>query len=107
MIANRALGLADYLAIFRRRRLLVLAFVLLAPVAGFLISFAWSPKYTSRSLVFIEEQLVPQGYVKPIVTQNMADRMVALQQQVLRRDRLEQMVSGLSLAQKGTKIDAV
>src|SRR5206468_980724 len=51
MIENRELSMDDYLAMLRRRLKVILIPALLAPLAGFLISFAFSPKYTSQSLI--------------------------------------------------------
>ena len=101
MIANRELGMDDYLAIARRRIIVVLVPVLLASLIGFLISFALSPKYTSRSLLLVEGQVVPSGYVKPIVTERVSGRMITLQQNVLSRNRLQPMVTRLGLARDG------
>jgi polysaccharide chain length determinant protein (PEP-CTERM system associated) len=107
MIANRALELDDYLAMLRRRLKLILIPALLALLAGFLISFAFSPRYTSRSLVLVERQTVPAGYVRPIVTASVRDRVITLQQQVLSRNQLQALVNRLGLARKGENADEV
>ncbi len=54
MIENRELNIDDYLAILRRRAKVILIPALLAPLAGWLISYAFTPKYTSQSLVLVE-----------------------------------------------------
>jgi uncharacterized protein involved in exopolysaccharide biosynthesis len=107
MIANRELGMDDYLAIGRRRIVLVLVPVLIAPLVGFLISYALTPKYTSRSLLLVEGQVVPSGYVKPIVTERVSARMITLQQNALSRNRLQPMVARLGLARNGKSVDSV
>jgi protein tyrosine kinase modulator len=107
MIANRELGMEDYLAIARRRITLVAVPALVAPLLGFLVSFALTPKYTSRSLLLVEGQVVPTGYVKPIVTERVSDRMTTLQQNVLSRSRLQPLVARLGLVRKGKSADAV
>jgi len=107
MIANRELDLDDYLAMFRRRLKLILVPTLAALAAGFLISFGFSPKYTSRSLVLVERQTVPAGYVRPIVTATVRDRMITLQQQVLSRNQLQAMVTRVGLQRKGESVDDV
>jgi len=107
MITNRELKFDDYLAICRRqwKRLLVLA--LLGPLAGFLFSFALTPKYTSRAVLLVEGQIVPPGYVKPLITDYVSDRMTTLEQQVLSRDRLRPLVERLGLARRGRTVDTV
>jgi polysaccharide chain length determinant protein (PEP-CTERM system associated) len=107
MIENRELSMDDYLAILRRRLKVILLPVVLAPLAGFLISFVIPPKYTSQSTVLVDEQKVPDAYVKPVVTEDLAQRLATLQQQVLSRDRLRPMVERLGLAKNGKSIDDV
>src|SRR5215467_4742723 len=107
MIVNRELGLDDYLAIARRRQGLVLVPLLICTLLGFLVSFILTPKYTSRSLLLVEDQMVPAGYVKPIVTERVSDRMTILTQNVLSRARLQALVTRLGLARKDQNTDDV
>ena len=59
MITNREMTMQDYTAMLRRRAMVILIPALLAPLAGFLISYAFPAKYTSQSVVLIEGQKVP------------------------------------------------
>src|SRR5437016_8790559 len=104
MIENRELSMDDYLAMLRRRLKVILIPALLAPLAGFLISFAFPPKYTSQSLILVEEKKVPEGYVKPVVTEDVGQRIATMEQQVLSRNRLQPMIDRLGLA-KGRTVD--
>src|SRR5438309_10853175 len=92
MIENRDLTLDDYLAMFRRRLKMILIPALLAPLVGFLISYAFTAKYTSQALVLVDGQKVPEGVVQPVVTADWAQRIVTTKQQVLRRDRVQRIV---------------
>ena len=103
MIENRELTVDDYLVILRRRMKLILVPMVLAPIAGFLVSYAFPPKYTSTALVQVEEQQVPGDYVKPVVTEDLAQRVASLQQQVLSRNKLQPMIDRLDLAPHGGK----
>ena len=107
MIANRELGIEDYLAMGRRRLKVVIIPALVAPLLAFLISFALTPKYTSRSLLLVEPQIVPPGYVKPIITERVSDRMTTLQQNVLSRSRLQPLVTRLGLVRAGKSEEQV
>jgi polysaccharide chain length determinant protein (PEP-CTERM system associated) len=98
MIENRELTLDDYLAMLRRRLKVILVPVLLAPLAGFLISYLFSAKYTSEALILVEEQKVPNNYVKPVVTENLMQRIATMQQQLLSNNRLQPLVQRLGLA---------
>jgi uncharacterized protein involved in exopolysaccharide biosynthesis len=107
MIENRVLDLDDYLAIARRRVKVVAFAALVAAVMGLLISFAFSAQFTSSSLVLVERQTIPAGYVKPIVTASLIDRIVSLEQKVLSRSQLEAMVQRLDLTKGGKSLDDV
>jgi len=104
MIANRELGMDDYMAMLRRRAKLFLIPAALATGAGFLVSYAFPPKYTSQALILVEGQKVPEGYVKPVVTQDIVQRIATMQEQVLSRARLVPMIDRLGLA-KGRSAD--
>ena len=92
MIENRELTMDDYLAMLRRRAKVILIPALLAPLAGFLVSYAFSPKYTSQSLILVEGQKVPETMVQPVVSQDLTARVATLQQQVLSQSRLQPVV---------------
>ena len=107
MIANRDLNMDDYLAMLSRRLKVILIPLLLAPLAGFLISFAFPPKYTSQSLILVETQKVPEGYVQPVVTQDINQRIATMQQQVLSEKELQPLVERLGLAKGKSVAQAV
>src|ERR1700736_5761658 len=96
MIENRVLTMDDYGAMLRRRLKIILVPPLLAPLVGFLISYAFPPKYTSQTLVLVEEQKVPQGYVASVVTQDLSQRIATLEQKALGSDRLRPLIDKLN-----------
>ena len=95
----------DYLAMLRRRMKVILIPALLAPLAGFLVSFIFSAKYTSQSLILVEGQKVPEGIVKPVVTADLTERIATLQQQVLSQSTLQPMLERSGLAKPGQDMD--
>src|ERR1700679_1151944 len=107
MSGNRELQMDDYLAMLRRRLKIILIPALLAPLAGFLISYAFSPRYTSQSLILVETQKVPEGYVQPVVTEDIVQRIATMEQQVLSQKELEAMVERLGLAKGRSVEDAI
>ena len=92
MIQNRELTMDDYLAMLRRRAKVILIPALLAPLVGFLVSYAFAPKYTSQSLILVEGQKVPETMVQPVVSQDLTARVATLEQQVLSQTQLEPVV---------------
>jgi protein tyrosine kinase modulator len=101
MIENRELTMDDYLAMVRRRLKVILIPALLAPLAGFLVSYAFPPKYTSQSLVLVEGQKVPDNYVQSVITADFTQRLSTMQQQVLAANRLRPMIERLGISKPG------
>ncbi len=100
MSENRELTMDDYLAMLRRRLKVILIPALLAPLAGFLVSYVFSPKYTSQSTVLVERQKVPDNYVQSIITADFTQRVQTLSQEVLSPSRLRPVIQNLGLASK-------
>src|ERR1700675_4905448 len=98
---NRELTMDDYLAMFRRRIKIILIPVLLAPLAGFLVSYGFSPKYTSTSLILVEAPKIPDAVVQQVFTEDLTQHITTIQQRVLSPSRLRPMVERLGLAKGG------
>src|ERR1700719_194736 len=98
MSENRELTMDDYLAMGKRRLKVILISVLLAPLPGFLASYAFPPKYTSQSTVLVEGQKVPDNYVQSVITADFTQRVQTLSQEVLSPSRLRPMIENLGLA---------
>lgn len=88
---------ADYLAVFRRRWVLI---VILA-VAGGSLSYGISrflpSRYKSQTLVLVEQPTVATDLVKPVITLDIGERLASMQQQILSRTRLEPMIRQFGL----------
>jgi polysaccharide chain length determinant protein (PEP-CTERM system associated) len=95
MIENRELTMDDYLAMLRRRAKVILIPALLAPLAGFAVSYFFPPRFTSQSLILVEGQKVPENMVQPVVSEDLTARVATLQQQVLSESRLQPVVERL------------
>jgi len=87
----------DYLAMLRRRLKVILIPALLAPLAGFGVSYVFPPKFTSQSTVLVEAQKVPDNYVQPVITSDFTQRIQTLSQQVLSPSRLRPVIQSLAL----------
>jgi len=97
MLGHRELTIEDYVAILKRRFWLILvsAVALLALSVG--ISFILPSQYESKTLVIIQQQKVPQDYVKPVVNEDLNARLASMREQVLSRSRLEPIINQRSL----------
>ncbi len=80
----------------RRKWFLIVPFVLSAMCALFL--FTVLPRiYRASSLILVQEQSVPQEFVKATVTVDVGQRLRAISQQVMSRTRLEKVAQDLNL----------
>ena len=97
MLGHRPLKLNDYVEILKRRGLLIAVPLVLAPIIGLLISFAIPPQYISQTLVLIEQQKVPDEYVRPVVSSDLDQRLASMKEQILSRSRIEPIIQRFKL----------
>ena len=97
MLGHRPLSPEDYLRMLKRRWLVIILPILLLPVLGFAVSFLIKPTYVSQTLVLIEEQKVPDDYVKPVVSEDLDARLASMKEQILSRSRIQPLVDQFNL----------
>lgn len=111
MIQNREYTIDDYVAMARRRAKVVLIPLLLAPLAGYVVSYGFPARYSSQSLVLIEGQKVPENMVQPIVSDDLTQRVATLRQEVTSQSHLQPVVEriypGKSAGEVGAIIDRI
>jgi polysaccharide chain length determinant protein (PEP-CTERM system associated) len=109
MLGHRELTMQDYAGILKRRYLLILAcaILLLGITTG--ISYTLPPQYMSQTLVLIEQQKVPEDYVKPVVNEDLSGRLASMREQILSRSRIEPIIERFNLyaGNKATMDDRV
>jgi uncharacterized protein involved in exopolysaccharide biosynthesis len=66
------------------------------------ISHLIPPQYESQTLVLIEQQKVPEDYVKPVVDEDLSERLSSMKEQILSRSRIEPIIERFNLY-AGTK----
>jgi polysaccharide chain length determinant protein (PEP-CTERM system associated) len=99
-MTQRELTPADYIAMFRRRWVLIVACVLVGPPLLYGVSLALPTQYTSQTLVLVQQPTVPYEIVKPIDTTDVSQRLASMQQQILSRSRLEPIIRQFGLYSK-------
>ena len=77
---------------------------LLGPIVGYGVSLKLPSRYTSQTLVLVEEQKVPESFVKPVVTDLLEQRLATMQEQILSRSRLQPIVERFELFADNTKL---
>ncbi len=96
-MTQRELTLQDYLAMLRRRWILITIFTVLGGPLAYGISRFLPNRYTSQTLILVEQPSVPSDYVKPVDTTDISQRLASMQQQILSRTRLEPIVRQFGL----------
>jgi len=97
MLGHRDLTMEDYAGIFKRRSWLILTCALVCLGLGIGLSYVLPPQYTSQTLVLIEQQKVPEDYVKPVVSEDLGQRLASMKEQILSRSRVEPIIERFNL----------
>ncbi len=97
MLGDRELGFDDYVAILRRRFWSLAVPALVLPVLAYTASLALPDQFTSQTLVLVEQQKVPDNFVKPAVTEQVTERLATMQEQILSRTRLQPLIERFGL----------
>lgn len=101
MLGHRKLEAADYVSILKRRMIMILCFAVVCPILGALLTKLIQPKYMSQTLVLIEEQKVPEDYVKPVIASGLDERLSSMREQILSRSRIQPVIEKYSLYNTG------
>jgi polysaccharide chain length determinant protein (PEP-CTERM system associated) len=99
-MTQRELTPADYLAILRRRWVLVAVAAVVGPLLTYGVSLILPSEYMSQTLVLVQQPTVPADFVKPVDTTDISQRLASMQQQILSRSRLEPVIRQFGLYPK-------
>ena len=102
MAARRQLSVEDWPGIIRRRAWLFVIPALLCAAGGILVSLALPKQYTSHTRVLVESPIVPDDYVKPVVSDDLNRRLASMQGEILSRTHLQELVTKFHLYQEDT-----
>jgi polysaccharide chain length determinant protein (PEP-CTERM system associated) len=96
-MTQRELTPADYIAMLRRRWVLIAIFAVIGPPLGYGVSKLLPPKYTSKTLVLVQPPTVSTKFVEPIETSGATQRLASMKEQILSRTRLEPILRQFGL----------
>src|SRR5688572_8706001 len=85
--------------LWRRRWIAVVPFVLIAGITA-AVSHTLPNRYRSETTILVVPQRIPEDYVQPTVSIRLEDRLASINQQILSRTRLEQIVREFDLYAK-------
>jgi len=101
MLGHRTLSVDDYFGILKRRGWMIAVPAILLTLIGFGLTFVVTPQYVSQTLILVEQQKVPDEYVKPVIEEDLTARLASMKEQILSRSRLEPIIERFNLY--GTK----
>ena len=101
MLGHRELTVEDYVGILKRRFVLILCFMIALLAAGVGLSYILKPQYESQTLILVQQQKVPENYVKPVVDEDLTVRLASMKEQILSRSRLEPIITRYNLFADG------
>jgi polysaccharide chain length determinant protein (PEP-CTERM system associated) len=97
MVMQRELTVEDYLAIARRRWWILVVPAVVFAIGAYTISLFLASRYTSETVVLVEEPAVPESLVKPVISGDANQRLATMQEQILSRTRLQQIIEKFGL----------
>ena len=92
-------GMDEYWAMVVRRRWWIIGPLFLGWLIVFASAWIIPPKYTSETVILVEQQKVPEKLVVPNVQVDLQERLQSITNQVLSRSRLLKIISDLHLYQ--------
>lgn len=94
---NEQIDLQAIKGIIRRQKLLFLVTFLAIFTLSIIIAFVLPPVYRSQSTILIEEQQIPQEFVRTTITSYVEERLQVITQQILSRPRLLEIIKQFNL----------
>jgi len=97
MLGHREMTMEDYAGMFKRRFWMILVSGVVFLGVGLGVARIIPPQYVSQTLVLIEQQKVPENYVKPVVSEDLAQRLASMKEQILSRSRVQPIIERFDL----------
>jgi len=97
MVRNGEMSLSDVKRVLRRYWWILPITTISLGAIGWGATLVLPKKYTSQTMVLVEQPTVGPDYVKPVVTVDLNRRLAAMQEQVLSRTRLQPIIEKFSL----------
>jgi polysaccharide chain length determinant protein (PEP-CTERM system associated) len=97
MVRNGEITAADVKRILRRYWWIPVFMTVTLGAIGLAASLVLPKKYTSSTLVLVEQPTVPKDLIKPVITDDLNQRMASMKAQILSRSRLETIINKFNL----------
>jgi len=97
MVSNGEIAFADVKRILRRYWWIPTFMTLVMGGVGLTASLVLPKKYTSSTVVLVEQPTVPKDLIRPVITDDLNQRMASMKAQILSRSRLEMIINKFDL----------
>ena len=94
---NERMEMQDIKGILRRQKTLFLAAFLAIFILSVIIAFVLPPVFRSQSTILIEEQQIPQEFVRTTITSYVEERLQVITQQIMSRPKLLEIINQFNL----------
>lgn len=91
-MTQRELTPADYIAMFRRRWVLIVVLAAIGGPLAYGVARILPAKYKSQTLVLVQPPAVSDNIVRPLDSIDPSERLASMKQQILSRTRLEPII---------------
>jgi len=99
-MTERELTVADYMAMLRRRWVLIVVLGVVGGPIAYGVSGFLPNRYKSETLVLVDRPSVPEKIVESLDTEDLSQRLSSMEQQILSRSRLEPIINQFGLYSK-------
>jgi polysaccharide chain length determinant protein (PEP-CTERM system associated) len=100
---RRQFAAEDWVELLRRHAWTIASSALACAAVGIALAFALPKQYTSHTRVLVESPIVPDDYVKPVVSDDLNRRLASMQGEILSRTHLQELVEKFHLYQSDSK----
>src|SRR5437764_13132747 len=97
MVRNVEIGVAEAKRTSRRYLWILPLSTLFLGGLGLVATFVLPKRYTSQTMVLVEQSTVGPDYVKPVVTEDLNHRLASMKEQILSRTRLQPIIEKFGL----------
>ncbi len=97
MIRNGEITVSEAKRIFRNYWWILPIAIVSCGMLGLLTATVLPKRYTSETLVLVDQPTVPTEFVKPVVTEDLNHRLASMQEQILSRTRLQPIIEKFGL----------
>src|SRR3979490_814463 len=91
------ISVSDGVAILRRRWILIMLLTLFGGVSGYVLSRVLPKRFTSQTLVLVQQPAVSPDLVPTLISDNINQRLGAMREEMLSKWRLEPVIQELGL----------